>query len=160
MEKELIEARNKLEQRVEERTKKLQDTNTALQVLLQQREKDKVMVQNQLVSNLNMLVLSQFEKIDKFRLSSKEREICQIIESNLKNIASQFSMKLSSEIYRLTPSEIQVANYVKHGKSTKEIAALVNLSPKTIQNQRNAIRKKLGLANKKVNLQSFLLSLQ
>ena len=160
MEKELLEARDKLEQRVKERTKKLQDTNTALEVLLQQREKDKVMVQNQIISNLNMLVLSQFEKIDKFRLSSKEREICQIIESNLKNIASQFSMKLSSEIYRLTPSEIQVANYVKHGKSTKEIAALVNLSPKTIQNQRNAIRKKLDLANKKVNLQSFLLSLQ
>jgi len=57
-----------------------------------------------------------------------------------------------------TPTELQIANMVKHGKNTKEIAALMNLAPGTVSVHRKKIRKKIGISQQKVNLQSYLSS--
>ena len=59
---------------------------------------------------------------------------------------------------QLTPREIQVAELIKEGKTTKEIAAMFNLSNSTVECFRDNIREKLDIKNKKVNLRSFLLS--
>ena len=56
----------------------------------------------------------------------------------------------------LFPAEIQVANLVKLGKRTKEIAEIMNLSPGTISIHRKNIRKKLELTHQKTNLQTML----
>jgi len=60
---------------------------------------------------------------------------------------------------RLTPTEIQVANLVKDGKTSQEIAEVMNLSRRTVESHRDGIRKKLDLRNRKANLRSYLLSI-
>ena len=69
-------------------------------------------------------------------------------------------LKISSMYYDLTPTEIQVAALIKEGKTTKDIANMLNKSPHAINFHRNNIRKKIGLQNKKTNLRSYLLSFE
>ena len=59
----------------------------------------------------------------------------------------------------MTAKELQVATLVREGKANKEIADLMSVSLNTIEIHRYNLRKKLGLRNKKVNLRSYLLSL-
>ena len=82
-----------------------------------------------------------------------------ILESNLNDIISPFSEKLSSKLLKLTPTEIRIANLVRQGLTSKEIAGIMSLSVETIGTHRKKIRKKIGLNNKETNLQSYLLSI-
>jgi DNA-binding CsgD family transcriptional regulator len=65
---------------------------------------------------------------------------------------------MSSGYSHFTPTEIQIANLIKNGKTSKEIANMLNIGTATVHSHRNDIRSKLGLSNKKVNLRSYLLS--
>ncbi len=58
--------------------------------------------------------------------------------------------------FALTPSEIQIADLIKQGKTSKEIASILNISPNAVAFHRGNLRKKLGLSNKKVNLRTYL----
>ena len=82
-----------------------------------------------------------------------------ILESNLTNILSPFLNKLSLKYKNLTPREIQIAHLIKEGKTSKEIAELLNMSPGTVAFHRENIRNKLNLKNNKENLRSYLMTL-
>ncbi|MFC1828494.1 PAS domain S-box protein [Thermodesulfobacteriota bacterium] len=155
------------ERRVRERTKELQiktdmleDINTALNILLKKRDEEKTDVEEQILANVKKLVLPYIAKIKKSELDARLQALIGIVESNLNEIISPLTLRLSSDYFGLTPAEIKVANLVRQGKKTKEIAAILDLSHKTIECHRENIRKKMGLKNKKVNLQTYLLSLQ
>jgi DNA-binding CsgD family transcriptional regulator len=59
----------------------------------------------------------------------------------------------------LTPTETRVANLIRQGRTTKDIADLMGVASSTIDFHRLNIRKKLKLTNKRINLQSYLKSL-
>ncbi|MEJ2235949.1 MAG: helix-turn-helix transcriptional regulator, partial [Syntrophobacterales bacterium] len=99
-------------------------------------------------------------KLKNSRSYSDQMTLVGILESNVKEIVSPFVTKLSSRFVSLTPTEIQVASLIKDSKTSKEIAALLNASENTVRTHRFHIRSKLGIKNKKVNLRSYLQSLQ
>ena len=99
-----------------------------------------------------------FEKLEKSKLDVRQTSLVSILESNLKDIVSPFARELTRNYLKFTPTEIQIANHVKQGKTTKEIADLLNVSGKTIESHGKNIRKKLGIKNKKENLQTHLLN--
>jgi PAS domain S-box-containing protein len=141
------------------KAKNLEEVNTALRVLLKRREEDKAELEEKVLSNVKDLVLPYLERLQKKSLDASQLSCLSILESNLNDIVSPFSYKLSSKYLRLTPTEIRVANLVKEGKTTKEIAEFMNLSDKTIQTHRDHIRKKTGIKHKKTNLRTYLSSL-
>jgi DNA-binding CsgD family transcriptional regulator len=100
------------------------------------------------------------KKLKKTRLDDIQKTYLGIIESNLDDIISPFVRGSSINLLDFTPTELQVANLVKQGKITKEIASILNLSPKTIEFHRDNIRKKMGIKNRKINLRTHLLSLE
>ena len=166
-EESLQKIHEELELRVEERTaqlvqskEQLEEVNTALRVLLKRRDEDKAELEEKVLSNVKDLVLPYLERLQKTSLDANQISCVSILESNLNDIVSPFSRRLSSKYLGLTPTEIRVANLVKDGKTTKEIAEFMNLSDKTIQTHRDNVRKKTGIKHKKTNLRTYLLSLQ
>ena len=81
-------------------------------------------------------------------------------EVNLADIVLPFLHSRSALSVSLTPQEIEVANMVRSGKSSKEIADVLNLSVAGVDFHRKNLRRKLGLANTSKNLRSYLLSLE
>ena len=71
-----------------------------------------------------------------------------------------FSRQLALEFYNLSRAELKVANFIRQGRRSKEIAEVLGLSVRTVEACRNNIRRKLRIKNKKVNLRTYLLSIR
>lgn len=149
-----------LDKIVKQRTINLEEANTALKVLLKRREEDKKEFEEKMVLNVKELIQPYLEKLKNGRLNDSQKGCLGIIESNLNDIISPLVRGISTKHLRLTHAEIQIANLVKQGKTTKEISELLFLSPRTIESYRDNIRKKLGIKNKKINLRTYLSSVQ
>lgn len=162
----LKKAKEELEIKVKERTRELEiknkqfeELNTVLNFLVTKKDEDKKKFEKEILSNINKLILPYIEKIKETSLDDHQKLYLGILKSNLEEIISPYANKLSSKHITLTPTEIRVADLVKYGKRTKEIATLLNCSVKTVESHREGIRKKLGIKNKKINLRSYLSSL-
>jgi DNA-binding CsgD family transcriptional regulator len=105
------------------------------------------------------LIKPYLEKLKRGETNNKKKAFISILESNINDIVAPFARALSSKLHGLTPTEIQVTNLVKQGKTTKEIAEIMNLAKSTIDFHRNNIRQKIGIKNKKTNLRTYLLSI-
>ncbi len=154
-----IERLQQAEKKLRLRAKELEESNTALKVLLKQRELDQQEFQNNMLSNIKHLIMPYIEKLQRSRAMSDELVYLNIIESNLKDIVSPFSAKLSYQYLDFTPREIMIADLIKDGKQDKDIMGLLNVSLDTVKAHRKNIRKKLGINNTKTNLRTKLLSI-
>ncbi|MGD9505467.1 MAG: helix-turn-helix transcriptional regulator [Syntrophobacteraceae bacterium] len=143
---------------LEDKVRRLEELNTALKVLLRHRDEDKKELEETVLSNIRSLINPYIEKLRQSGLNSDQRTYLGILESHLAEVASPIPKKLSRELLDLTPTELQVAAYIREGKKTREIADLLQLSENTIIFHRYNIRTKLDLKNKKKNLRSFLQS--
>lgn len=155
---ELQQTRDNLEEKVRERTAELEEANVALKVLLNKREKDKVEFQRSVLKNFASLIDPYLTKLGKSHLNEGQQLLVNILKANLNELTSSFSSSFAARWIQFTPAEIQIANLIKSGKLTKDIAAMMNISPGTINIHRKNIRKKLGLTNQKANLQTVLSS--
>jgi PAS domain S-box-containing protein len=150
----------KLEREVRRRTKQLNEANNALKVLLIKKNEELLELEENIHNNIRELISPLLDQMKSSRLTNAQLACLDNLESNLMNIVSPFVKRLSSQLSKLSPTEIQVANLVKQGKQSKEIAHILTLSLKTIEFHRDKIREKLGIKNKKVNLRSYLLTLE
>ncbi len=157
--KKAIKSQKKTRAELELQACILEETNTALNVLMQQRIEAKTELEETVLLNAKKLIMPFLERLNKSGLDSKQKAYVNIIESNLNEIVAPLVRKFSKINMKLTPAEIQVTNLVRHGKTTKEIAQFLNLAISTIDFHRSNIREKLGIKNKKINLGTHLLSI-
>jgi len=153
------EAEQNLKRRESElqvKSRSLQELNTTLRVLLNERERDQKELADKVYSNIHSFVLPYTHKLRKSHLDPKAKSYVDIIESNLTDIISPFSYKIYSKYRNLSHKEIQIANFIKEGKTSKEIADLLSMSKSAVDISRFRLRNKLGLNKAKVNLRSHL----
>ena len=162
-EQDLERLRTELEGKVEERSKELkmkseslEATNTALKVLLEMRERDRKELEQTVLFNVRQLAEPYIEKLRDSGLNETQRGFVGVLESSLQELISPLSRDLVVSDKNLTPTQVRIANLIKYGKSSKEIAEALNVSINTVETHRRRIRAKLGLSKVKANLRSYL----
>jgi PAS domain S-box-containing protein len=155
MEKALRESQAELEKS----KRRLEEVNITLKVLLERRAEDKNTLMERVHLNITELIIPLVRGLRKAALDPQQLVSLDMIESNLNSITSSFSHLLCSRHQELTPMEIRVANLIREGKNTRDIAELMNLSPRTIESHREGLRKKMGIRDRRENLRFHLLSL-
>ncbi len=156
---DLIRTEKKLklkEKELEKHAERINEANTALKVLLDHREQEKIQLEKNIFANLKKLVSPYLEKLENKPLDRTQKAFLEIALSNLDNITSPLATKLLSWEARLTPTEFDIADLIRHGKTTDAISELLNISSTTVAFHRRNIRLKLGLRNKKINLMTYL----
>jgi len=157
-EEALNKTNENLEKTVKERTTEIYEKNIALRVLLDQRNDDKIKLEESIISNVEKLLKPNVTRLRKSALSNNQQTILNVLESNINEIIAPFLNNISSSYIKLTPTEIQVANFIKQGATSKEIAESIGLSQRTVDTHRYRIRQKLKIIGKKINLSTYLSS--
>ncbi|MBD3401744.1 PAS domain S-box protein [candidate division GN15 bacterium] len=167
------EARDILERRVAERTAQLaeanqqlrveqetlQQKNIALQEVLGQIEHARRELAEQIQANVNRIAMPILEALHNKPPQAAEHYIG-LLQECLADITSPFISRLDAQPVNLSPRELQICNMIRSGLSSKQIASTLATSVQTVNKQRNVIRKKLGISNRKVNLTSYLRRLE
>ncbi|MEI7998345.1 MAG: PAS domain S-box protein [Candidatus Omnitrophota bacterium] len=146
-----ITERKRIEQALEQK-------NSALKEILEHIEIEKKNIKDDVLLNVEELLLPALKKLRR-KGSSLDRKYIHIIEENLKNLTSSFGKNVSQKKFKLSPREVEIANLIKNGVSSKEICSMLNISFKTVETHRNKIRRKLDILNKDINLTTYLKAL-
>jgi len=146
-----ITKRKEAEQSIEQK-------NSALKEILEQIEIEKKNIKEDVVLNVEEVLLPALKKLRR-KGSALDRKYLEILEQTLKNLTSSFGRNVSEKKFKLSPREVEIANLIKSGVSSKEICGMLNISFKTVETHRNKIRKKLDILNKDINLTTYLKSL-
>ena len=153
-----IDARRQSAQILEQKSKEAEEANIALRVLVNQQQNSVEETQQNVLIHLKQAVFPYVELLRQSLKGEYEKEYLDIMASNLRSVGTSYIKKLSDPDLGLTKKELLVADLVRQGKSTKEIALLLSLQIKSVEAYRNKIRKKLDLSHKKISLKHYLSS--
>jgi len=131
----------------------LEEKNIALREIIAQIEIEKRKIEEDVITNVE-LVLSPI--LDRLKEKQGDIEYIDLLQHHLKGLTSAFGSKIMDKTLNLTPREIEICNMIKGGMTSKDISKLLNISSQTVERHRKNIRRKLGIANRRVNLTGYL----
>ena len=154
MEQVLCESTKKLQQQAEE----LERKNVALREVLYQIESEKRGILHRGRTIADVFIHPYIHRLKgKATLSENELLLIKQIENGLDQLFSTSEEDVLSRFAnKLTPREMEICGLIRNGLTSKEIAALLQITETTVERHRNTIRAKMDIANKKINLTSFL----
>ena len=140
--------------RLQERIEDIERRNDILTQILKRREEEKEELESTITNNMEKFVRPSLEYLKRFT----DKEHVEFVECLIKEIVQPITRKRSQITNILTPRELQIAEMIRDGKTSKEMADILCVSKKTIDFHRANIRKKLNIAGKDTNLRAYLLS--
>jgi len=105
--------------------------------------------------NLNIIV-SELENLIKNGLNLDEE--WNTFLKHFNNVHSDFFTKLKNKFPQLTPNDLKNCAYIRMNLSSKEIAILMNITPKSAKMTRYRLKKKFNLTEKD-DINNFILSI-
>ncbi|GAB4347350.1 MAG: hypothetical protein Kow0089_24880 [Desulfobulbaceae bacterium] len=145
------------EEELRDVTRHVEEVNTDLRVLLAERERDRTSLALEIRRRIGEEVFPFLTMLRDTELSGKQHRYLDALEEKLASITTPDATVKTARRVKLSPVELKVADLIKQGLSSKEIADSLSLSPLTVESYRKTIRKKLGLTNRGENLRSYLL---
>jgi DNA-binding CsgD family transcriptional regulator/predicted RNA-binding protein YlxR (DUF448 family) len=137
----------------------LDERNAALKVLLEQREQDQRELEQRIVSNVDQLIEPTLERLSRSLRHRPERLEIDALRANLREIVGPFGQRLAeigAPNQALTRREREVADLVRHGRTSAEIAGALHVSRAAVAFHRANIRRKLGIPKRGPRLATHL----
>ena len=154
-----LSPQQRLEDNLQRQARELEEKNIALKVLLKETAMAKEEVEDKIVGNVRRMVLPYLEELQLKVYGKTEKELIKIVKANIGHLSTSYSQNLNNHSPGLSAKEMQIADMIRQGRTSKEISSILGISAGTVDVYRNNIRKKLGITNKKVSLSSHLQSL-
>ena len=126
----------------------LSDSNTALRVILEQRNRDNAELERTIADNVETMILPMLARLTKPLAATPEAIYLDAAVQSLREIVSPLAQILGPGAeagVQLTPREREIAGLIRVGRSTSEIAEALYISQTTVSFHRKNLRKKLGL---------------
>jgi len=143
---------------LEEEKTALKNKTLVLEALLDHIDEERNRTKSEILSNRERVLEPLLKSIA--RESPKELAgSIRALELALNDIVSPFVNDISRKFTSLSPREVEVSAMIKNGLMSKEIADRLFVSIQTVHKFRQRIRKKLGISNDEVELESFLRAL-
>ncbi|MBU2489103.1 MAG: PAS and helix-turn-helix domain-containing protein [Proteobacteria bacterium] len=148
------------EEELEGKSRELEEVNKALKTLIEQHRQAFKDFEQRILANVEDLVLPYVRQIKESPLDMDQRVFINVVESNLTELVAPFMRRVGSMHSNLSPREIEVANLVRMGATSKEISSILSVSKRAVEFHRDSLRRKLGLKKSKRNLRAYLVSLE
>ena len=133
----------------------LEQKNIALREIMEQIGAEKYRLKEDVLANVDKVLLPVLRKL-RVKATRIERRHIDVLQKSLEGLASSFSRTMADTVYRLTPREVEICSMTRSRLTSKEMSKMLHISRRSVETHRHNIRKKLGLANRKVNLTSWL----
>ncbi|WP_161598377.1 helix-turn-helix transcriptional regulator [Pseudodesulfovibrio senegalensis] len=137
---------------------KLEETNAQLRQLLENVTADRERTESNAFYRVSESIAPYLQALKCQEPSEQTAKLADNIETAILN----YKPRLDRKLYRLNPAlsarERRVAHLIVEGKTSQEIADIVEKSVKTVEYYRSSLRKKLGLCGRRVSLRTFLVS--
>ncbi|MCE9616015.1 MAG: helix-turn-helix transcriptional regulator [Lentisphaerae bacterium] len=135
----------------------LKESNTALRAVLARIGDERRELCRDIHANVERILLPILDVLS-LELAPPRRGYVDLLRRNLLELTAPFTRHVAAPHLALTPTEISVCGMIRSGLRTKEIARLRGISPATVNRHREHIRRKLGIANRRLNLTAHLQS--
>ena len=134
------------------------ERNTALRVLLEQREHDRRELEQRIVENVEHLIDPTLDRLSRALRHRPERLEIEAVRMNLREIVGPFGHRIAGTNggRPLTRRETEVANLVRLGNTSAEIAKALHISTSSVAFHRANVRRKLGLPKGGPRLETHL----
>ena len=118
---------------------------------LLQRVKEELAATKEPERNIRQVVKTIDHNLD-------DGENWKLFKDAFENADREFFKTIKEKHPELTPNDLKICAYLRLNLSSKEIAPMLNISPRSVEVKRYRLRKKLGL-EREVNLTEYIMSL-
>ncbi len=130
--------------------------NIALNEVLEHLQKEKDQYRHELCCSVENLVLPMLNRLrDERAIPAAEYDR---LTQTLNKVTGLHIDQFKNNISKLTPRELDILEMIGAGRSSKQIAEGLGLSPQTVHKHRQSIRRKLQIDHREINLAAYLRS--
>ncbi len=133
----------------------LQQKQIVADDIIEQLKLEKLKITEKMQININTIILPIIKKL-KIVTTSMARLHVDMLEESLLQLTAPYLSNNSKLMLNLTPKEIEVCDLLAAGNDSLNISSVLNMSVRTVHTHRNNIRKKLGIQNQEINLETHL----
>lgn len=152
-------------QDLQQEKQRLEELNITLRNVLRHVEEERCQQSDELAENVRSFLWPALAELGREQDAAARKQGIELAREQLERIlggtgSAQEQMVKDKGLGKLTLAELKICQWIQTGRTTKEIAAILRISPETVQTHRRNIRRKLGVRGHDTQLAMYLITSQ